>query len=110
MYIILYYYFTYVYCVCVCVLYTYNIHTLTHTHTHTKVMNEGWLDGSTSVVMAVTSRYIMVANAGFKVIVIITTIIITIVTILITIIPIMIYYYSLSISGNCGYKPLHHCR
>jgi len=27
-------------------------------------MNEGWLDGSTSVVMAVTSRYIMVANAG----------------------------------------------
>ena len=29
-----------------------------------QVMNEGWMDGSTSVVMAVTSRYIMVANAG----------------------------------------------
>ena len=32
--------------------------------TDREVMNEGWLDGSTSVVMAVTSRYIMVANAG----------------------------------------------
>eukprot|EP00802_Teleaulax_amphioxeia_P021873 Tamp_22264.p1 GENE.Tamp_22264~~Tamp_22264.p1 ORF type:complete len:284 (-),score=33.99 Tamp_22264:235-1086(-) len=32
--------------------------------TDREVMNEGWLDGSTSVVLAVTSRYIMVANAG----------------------------------------------
>ena len=58
-------------------------HLNTHTHTHTQVMNEGWLDGSTSVVMAVTSRYIMVANAGCKVTKRISRPIITIMTIII---------------------------